>query len=70
MVEHVLKEAETVLTREELKKRLSTQIMHPTLNVILGYLEERGLIIDGHEGILWVHPHNSPHDTWLGKEEQ
>ena len=55
MVEKVLKEAELTLTREELKKRLPTQIMHQTLNVVLEYLEERGLIIDGHKGILWTH---------------
>ncbi len=55
MVEKVLKEAELALTREELKKRLPTQIMHQTLNVVLEYLEERGLIIDGHKGILWAY---------------
>ncbi|MBI2151922.1 hypothetical protein HYU21_04310 [Candidatus Woesearchaeota archaeon] len=55
MVEQVLKEAELAITREELKKRLPTQIMHQTLNVILEYLEEKGLIIDGHKGILWAH---------------
>ena len=55
MVEAVLKNTELSLTREELKKRLPTQIMHQTLNVILEYLEERGLIIDGHKGILWTH---------------
>ena len=55
MVEKVLKEAETTLTREQIKERLPTQIMHHTLNVILEYLEERGLILDGHKGILWAH---------------
>lgn len=58
MVERVLQEAETTITREELKKRLPTQIMHQTLNVILQYLEEKGLIIDGHKGILWTHNDN------------
>lgn len=55
MVEEALKEAELVISREELKKRLPTQVMHQTLNVVLEYLEERGLIIDGHKGILWAH---------------
>ena len=58
MIEETLKEAELAITREELKKRLPTQIMHQTLNVILEYLEERGLIIDGHKGILWTHNDN------------
>ena len=55
MVEKVLKKAETTLTREEIKERLPTKIMHQTLNVILEYLEQRGLILDGHKGILWTH---------------
>jgi len=55
MVETALKEAEQALTREELKKRLPAQVMHQTLNVILEYLEQRGLILDGHKGILWTH---------------
>lgn len=55
MVEKVLKEAELVITREELKKRLPVKVMHQTLNVILEYLEERNLIMDGHKGILWIH---------------
>ena len=55
MVENVLKEAELAISREELKKRLPTQVMHQTLNVVLEYLEERGLIVDGHKGILWTH---------------
>ena len=55
MVEKVLKEAETTLTREEIKEKLPTKIMHQTLNVILNYMEQRGLIIDGHKGVLWTH---------------
>ncbi len=55
MVEKVLKSAETTLTREEIKGRLPTQVMHQTLNVILDYLEQRGLILDGHKGVLWTH---------------
>ena len=58
MVEKVLKEAEITLTREEIKKRLPTQVMHQTLNLILEYLERRGLILDGHKGILWTHNDN------------
>ncbi len=58
MVEKVLKDAELTLTREEIKKRLPAQIMHQTLNVILEYLEQRGLILDGHKGVLWTHNDN------------
>ena len=55
MIERVLKDAQIVITREQLKKRLPTGVMHQTINVILNYMEERGLIMDGRKGILWIH---------------
>jgi len=55
MIERVLKEADIAIDREEIKRRLPVKIMHQTLNLILQYLEEKGLIIDGHKGILWVY---------------
>ena len=55
MIEKILKEAETIIDREELKRRLPVKIMHQTLNLILNYLEEKGLIFDGHKGILWIY---------------
>lgn len=55
MVEDTLKKANTLLTREQLKKKLPMKIMHQTLNVILSYLEDSGKILDGRKGILWVH---------------
>ncbi|MBI4154531.1 hypothetical protein HY498_00390 [Candidatus Woesearchaeota archaeon] len=55
MVEKVLKNAETIISREELKHRLPKKIMHQTLNLILRYLEEKGMILDSHKGILWTY---------------
>lgn len=55
MVERVLQDADTLLTREQLKKRLPMKVMHQTLNVVLQYLEESGKIMDGRKGILWTH---------------
>lgn len=55
MVEQVLQDADTLLTREQLKKRLPMKVMHQTLNVILQYLEKSGKIMDGRKGILWTH---------------
>lgn len=55
MVEKILKNADIMIDREELKRRLPTQIMHQTLNVILNYLEDKGMIIDSHKGILWIY---------------
>ena len=55
MIEKTLKKADTMMTREELKRRLPKEVMHQTLNIILDYMEERGLIIDSHKGILWIY---------------
>ncbi len=55
MVEEVLKNANNLMTRKEVKKKLPTKIMHQTLNVILKYLEDSGKIIDGRKGILWIY---------------
>ncbi len=54
-IEKVLKKAEIIITREELKKRLPMKIMHQTLNVALKYLEEKGMILDHRKGILWIY---------------
>ena len=54
MIEKILREADTVINREEIKRRLPVKIMHQTLNLILDYFEERGMIIDAHKGILWI----------------
>ena len=55
MVEKILKEADIVIDREEIKRRLPVKIMHQTLNLILQYLEDKSLIVDGHKGILWIY---------------
>lgn len=55
MVERILREADAMLSREELKRRLPNKIMHQTLNLILEYMENRGLIIDSHKGIIWIY---------------
>ena len=55
MVERILRGADTIIDRGELKRRLPSKIMHQTLNLILKYLEEKGMIIDSHKGILWIY---------------
>ncbi len=55
LVEKILKKAETMIDREELKRRMPVKIMHQTLNVILSYLEEKGMMVDSHRGILWIY---------------
>ncbi len=67
MVEDTLKKADKPMTREQLKKKLLTQIMHQTLNVILEYLEKSGKIIDGRKGIIWIY--NESHKLKKAIEE-
>jgi hypothetical protein len=55
MVEKILKEADLAINRAELKRRLPKEIMHQTLNIILEFLEERGMIADTHKGIVWIY---------------
>ncbi|MDP3916913.1 MAG: hypothetical protein Q8Q42_01345 [Nanoarchaeota archaeon] len=54
-VEKVLKDAELAISKNELLRRLPKQIMRQTLNVILEYLEEKGMIFSGEKGILWIY---------------
>lgn len=55
MVERVLKDADLAISKSELQRRLPKQVMRQTLNVILGYLEEKGIIMIGEKGVLWIH---------------
>lgn len=54
-VENVLKKAEEALSKNEIDRRLKKQIMRPTLNVILKYLEDSGKIAHLKEGIIWIY---------------
>jgi len=54
MVEKVLQNADLIKSKAELQRRLPKQIMRQTLNVILNYLEEKGHIMIGTKGILWI----------------
>ena len=54
IVEKVIQESDTVVSKAELKRRLPTQIMHQTLNLILEYLENSGKIMIGSKGITWI----------------
>lgn len=54
-VEKILKTAKEPLSKNEIDRRLETQIMRPTLNLILDYLEQSGKIAVLKEGILWIY---------------
>lgn len=53
-IEKVLQNAKMILPKEEIKRRLPMKIMHQTLNLILDYLEDRGMVLQGDKGVLWV----------------
>ena len=55
IVEEILQNADDLMSREDIKRKLTTEIMHQTLNVVLEYLERSGKILDGRKGILWIH---------------
>lgn len=57
-VEKVLQEADTIISKNELKRRLPMQIMHQTLALILRYLEDSGKIFIGEKGITWIQQDN------------
>lgn len=55
MVEKVIEEADLAITRAEIKRRLPVKIMHQTLNAIIAYLEERGMVADTRKGVVWIY---------------
>ena len=54
-VEKILKTAKEPVSKNEIDRRLDTQIMRPTLNIILEYLEQSGKIAILKEGIIWIY---------------
>ena len=58
-IEKILKSAKEPLSKNEIDRRLETQIMRPTLNIILEYLEQSGKIAILKEGIIWIYSPDS-----------
>lgn len=54
VIEKIIQDADTIVSKAELKRRLPTQIMHQTLNLVLDYLEKSGKIMIGSKGITWI----------------
>jgi hypothetical protein len=54
-VEKVIKKSKDPLSKNEIDRRLYKQIMRPTLNLILRYLEDGGKIATLKEGIIWIY---------------
>lgn len=66
-VEKTIQESETVISKAELKRKLRTQIMHQTLNLILDYLESSGKIMIGSKGITWINSSSPKLNSLLKK---
>ncbi|MBI2661689.1 hypothetical protein HYX09_05505 [Candidatus Woesearchaeota archaeon] len=54
-VEKIIKGAKDPLSKNGIDRRLKKQIMRPTLNIILEYLENSGKIAVLKEGIIWIY---------------
>jgi hypothetical protein len=55
MVEETIRNANEPINKSEIKRRIGVKIMHQTLNLILDYMEERGLIVKAKEGYVWTY---------------
>lgn len=54
-VEKVIKNSKEPLSKNGIDRKLPKQIMRPTLNLILKYLEDSGKIAILKEGIIWIY---------------
>ncbi len=54
MVEKAIQNADTPLSLEALKRTLPRKLMDQTLRLILAYLEDKGVIMIGKKGIVWI----------------
>jgi len=54
-VEGVIKKSKEPLSKNGIDRKLPKQIMRPTLNLILKYLEDSGKIAILKEGIIWIY---------------
>jgi len=55
LVEKILKTAKEPLSRYEIIKISKNKIMRQTLNIVIKYLEERGMVLDSKKGVLWTY---------------
>jgi len=53
-IEDVVRGAETAVSRNQILAKLETGVMRSTLNVALGYLEKRGMVLETKKGFIWT----------------
>jgi len=54
-VENIIRNAKEPLSKNEIDRRLDKQVMRPTLNLILEYLEDSGKIFTAKDGTIWIY---------------
>lgn len=64
-IEEVIRTSKEPLSKNEIDRRLKKQIMRPTLNLILSYLEESGKIAILKEGIIWIYKEDASKNLLL-----
>ena len=57
-IEEAVKNAETAISRNRILEALPTSTMRSTLNVALGYLEKRGMVLETKKGFIWTFNQN------------
>lgn len=53
-IEKVVQKANEAVSRNQILERLPTKVMRSTLNVALGYMERRGLVLETKNGFVWT----------------
>ncbi len=55
LVENIIKKSNNLLTKKDLEKKLYKKMSLEELEEILYYLEEKGKILVGEKGIVWIY---------------
>ncbi|MFH0836263.1 MAG: hypothetical protein V1834_03825 [Candidatus Micrarchaeota archaeon] len=53
-IEDAVKNADTAVSRNQIIAKMPTKVMRSTLNVALGYLEKRGMVLETKKGFIWT----------------
>ena len=53
-VEDAVRKADAAVSRNQILAALPTKVMRSTLNVALGYLEKRGMVLETRNGFIWT----------------
>lgn len=54
-IEEAVKNSDSAVSRNQILERLPTKVMRSTLNFALGYMEERGLVLETKNGFVWTY---------------